>query len=105
MPGVEAKAARSKAELLAVLRSSETAVTTVAELHGARHVRVYGPDRDGDERSVAVIVDVEEGVSSSDLKDMGYEMGRLTGYKIVVHSAAVIATTPTWHHIHHAVCL
>ena len=97
--------ARSKAELLAVLRDHKAAVEVAAGRHGSRNVQVYGPEYGGNERSVAIIVDADEDVDYSDLSDIGYEIEQATGYKVVVNPSDIVDQSPPGHPIREAVTL
>jgi hypothetical protein len=94
MPETQLKVAQSKAELLAVLRHHKKAVEVVAESHGARNLRVFGPDYGGDEWSVCLLADVDKRVHYGHLDEAFAEIEQLTGYKVVIHPSTIIARAP-----------
>jgi hypothetical protein len=97
--------AQSKTELLAVLREHKAAVGSAVERNRSRNPRVYGPDYGGNERSVAIIVDVDADVDYNDLSDIGYEIEQATGYKVVVNPSDIVDQSPPGHPIREAVAL
>jgi hypothetical protein len=81
--------AQSKTELLAVLREHKAAVGSAVERNRSRNPRVYGPDYGGNERSVAIIVDVDADVDYNDL----------------VNPSDIVDQSPPGHPIREAVAL
>lgn len=101
----KAKVARSKAELLAVLRQHTDAVEAACARHGAHNLRVFGPDFDGDEWSVAVLADIDEGIDYSDLELASLEIAETTGYRVVIDPSSVVGQLPDGHLVHEATAL
>jgi hypothetical protein len=87
------KIAQSKAELLSVLRDHKEAVVAAAERHGARNLRVFGPDRAGDHETVAVLADVDSGVNYFGLEDASTEIEEVTGYGVIFYTSDVVDQT------------
>lgn len=84
------KVAQSKADLLTILRAHRDAVITAAGRHGARNLRVFGPDSDGDKSSCGVLVDVVGRTNYFDLEDVSTEIEELTGYDVVLYTSDVV---------------
>ena len=101
----KAKVARSKAELLAVLRQHTDAVKAACARHGAHNLRVFGPDFDGDEWPVAVLADLDEGIDYGDLEFASWEIAETTGYRVVIDPSSIVGQMPGGHPVHEATAL
>lgn len=99
---IKPNVARSKAELLAVLREHKVAVEAAAERHGAWNLRVFGPDYGGDQWSVCLLADADKGVHYGHLAETAEEVEQLTGYEVVIHPSTVVAQAPKDAPLHEA---
>ena len=94
------KVATSKAELLTLLRHHRANVIAAGACHDAENLRVFGRDYDGDEWSVTVLVDIDEGVHYGQLEGGSVELERATSYKIVLQPSSILrkasSDDPKW---------